>query len=473
MIWIAFVPLALAAALWIAFPFLRNGAVEVNDAEGTISVFRDQLDEVDRDHAAGLIGDDERAGAAQEIERRALHAARRLDGGVFVSHRSWSAAAGLAAAVLAVTLGGYAFTGMPSLPDQPLTARKGEILRARAAAGDVNAQITLMIQRTEENPEGFEGWWRLATAYASIGDDASSVAAYRRAAELEPGEPGVQAAYAEAMVLANGNKVPPAARIIFETVLQDTPDPRARYYVALAKAQSQDFRGALESWLALYAESSPDASYMPKVRNDIINMVRFLGDDLTRYLPDATDSEIAAAGGASGAEVNLARIRELEAGLDEDPLDHAAWIELATRLAKNGENGRAAEALTQGAAHFEGAPFVQEQFDEAARELGFLISDETPPDPVAHPTEEEVATMSALPQAQQDEMIDGMVAGLAAELEARPDNPEKWIMLVRSYSFLGENSKAIAAYEKAKAHFAGNPEVLDRLARGVNDVVGN
>lgn len=473
MFWLAATCLALVGAAWIARPFLREGRVEMDDSDGAISVFRDQLDELDRDLAAGLISADERDAAAQEIERRTLNAARRLDGGFTRSHRAPVVAVTLAAAAAAVALGGYALVGQPGHPDQPLAARKTEILERRAATGDVNARIQLLIERTRDNPEDFEDWWTLAVSYASIGNDAASVEAYRHAAELEPDEPGVQAAYAEAMVLANGNKVPAPARIIFETVLRKTPDPRARYYVALAKAQAQEFEAALDAWVALAADSSPNAPWMPLVRRDIGNMVRFLDYELTDYLPDATEAEVAAAGGASTDEVAATRIAELENALSTDPMDHEAWIELATRLAQSGDNDASAKALTQGAAHFAAAPFVQKKFDEAARALGMdIFGSAAEEDRVANPSAEDIATISALPQADQDDMIAGMVAGLAAELEEEPDNPDKWIMLVRSYTVLGEREKAEAAYNAARAHFADDGPVLDMLSRGVADLFG-
>jgi len=473
MFWFAAVSIVLVGAFWIAWPFLREGRVEMNDSDGAISVFRDQLDEIERDLATGLITEDERDASAQEIERRTLAAARRMDSGFSLSHRTPVLALGLAAVAAALALGGYAMFGQPGHPDQPLAARKTEVLEGLAATGDVNARIQLLIERTEANPKNFEDWWTLAVSYASIGNDAASVEPYRHAAELEPDEPGVQAAYAEAMVLANGNKVPVPARIIFETVLRETPDPRARYYVALAKAQAQEFDAALAGWVALMADSPPDAPWMTLVRRDIVNMVRFLNYDLTDYLPDASEAEIAAAGGASSGEVAATRIAELEAQLSADPMDYAAWIELATRLAQSGDNDKAATVLTQGGAHFAAAPFVQQKFDAAARELGMDIYEPDPApdlDAVANPTAEDIATISALPQAEQDDMIDGMVAGLAAELEEEPDNLEKWIMLVRSYAVLGQMEKAEEAYAMAQAHFAEKPDILDVLSTGVADV---
>lgn len=53
------------------------------------------------------------------------------------------------------------------------------------------------------------------------------------------------------------------------------------------------------------------------------------------------------------------------------------------------------------------------------------------------------------PAAQQQEMIEGMVAGLAERLAQDPDDVEGWRMLGRSYSALGRTVDAAAAYAEA------------------------
>jgi len=116
--------------------------------------------------------------------------------------------------------------------------------------------------------------------------------------------------------------VPRAALLVFQQIVQDTPDPRARYYIALAKAQNQDFEGALESWADLAADSQPNAPWMQLVRRDIVNMVRFLDKDISTFLPDATAFEIAAAGGAPAQDAGQSRRAELAAALEADPHDY-------------------------------------------------------------------------------------------------------------------------------------------------------
>lgn len=64
---------------------------------------------------------------------------------------------------------------------------------------------------------------------------------------------------------------------------------------------------------------------------------------------------------------------------------------------------------------------------------------------------------------QQLAMIKGMVAGLAAKLEANPDNPDGWVRLVRAYAVLGDTAKRDAAYASARARYAGRPQVAQQL----------
>lgn len=469
MFWTIALALALLSTLWIARPFLFRGSIEMNDAEGAISVFRDQRDEVDRDMAQGLISAEERDAANREIEQRALRAARQMDGGMTVSQRSLPFALGIVVICVFATAFGYSTLGAPEQKDQPLAARKMEVLQSRAAAGDINSQISLLIERTAQNPDSFEDWWTLGASYATTGDYASAVEAFRQAVELGGDRPGVLSAYAEAMVLANGNKVPTAARVVFEQVLQDGPEPRARYYVALAKAQAQDFDAALEDWAALAKESQPDAPWMPLVRRDIVNMARFVKVDVTAYLPDATPAEIAMAGGAPADEVALSRAEDIEAALARDPMDYKAWIALAEIRSAQGESNAAKEAIETARGHYAAAPFVLQKLDQTAQALGLDILQATPG--TRGPSDDDIAAASGMSETDRNAMVEGMVAGLAAKLEENPDNPDGWIMLVRSYSVLGKPDKARISYETALAHFDGRANVQARLRAEAGSIV--
>jgi cytochrome c-type biogenesis protein CcmH len=59
--------------------------------------------------------------------------------------------------------------------------------------------------------------------------------------------------------------------------------------------------------------------------------------------------------------------------------------------------------------------------------------------------------------------IQGMVDGLAARLQAQPDDPDGWVRLVRSYAVLGDAARRDAALKRAKALFAARTDVISQL----------
>ncbi|MBN9670862.1 c-type cytochrome biogenesis protein CcmI [Roseibium aggregatum] len=460
------------SAIWLALPFLRRTEAERDETDAALSIYRDQLDEVHRDLEAELISQSESEAAEREIEARALQAARRSVGGMSISHRSPVFALGIAVAMIAGSFAGYAWLGTPGSEDRPLFARKTEALVKKAEAGDIKSRIQLLLETVEKHPDSFEDWWLLARSYAATGDNASAADAYRRAAELSENDPGVLSAYAEAMTLANGNKVPTAAKILFQQIRDETNDPRARYYLALAKAQGQDFEGALTDWAALAADSDPNAPWMALVRRDIVNMARFTESDLEAYLPDATPAETAKAAGRpieNDKDALEARAETLDEKLAKDPADYKSWQELAQIRAALGDTEKAKAAIETARKRFAAAPFLLSKINATAANLGLDLiaaSKET-----KGPTEDDIAAAQSLTADEQADMIEGMVAGLAAKLEENPDNPDGWVMLVRSYSHLGEREKAEAALAKAEDHYSSDPTVLARIKKDVRDLV--
>ncbi|MGQ0709667.1 MAG: c-type cytochrome biogenesis protein CcmI [Rhodoferax sp.] len=71
------------------------------------------------------------------------------------------------------------------------------------------------------------------------------------------------------------------------------------------------------------------------------------------------------------------------------------------------------------------------------------------------------------PQATQgarQEQIESMVASLAAKLEAKPDNPQGWTMLARSYKVMGRYAQAAQAYERGMALVQKDADMLVEYA---------
>lgn len=69
------------------------------------------------------------------------------------------------------------------------------------------------------------------------------------------------------------------------------------------------------------------------------------------------------------------------------------------------------------------------------------------------------------PPAAQDQMpaIRAMVDGLAARLKQNPDDPEGWVRLVRAYAVLGDTARRDEALASARARYAADPALMQRL----------
>ena len=90
-------------------------------------------------------------------------------------------------------------------------------------------------------------------------------------------------------------------------------------------------------------------------------------------------------------------------------------------------------------------------------------SPETAPQGQGGPNAEDVAAAKRMSPAERQAMIENMVQGLAAKLDANGDDLAGWLKLVRAYSVLNRKQDALAALAKAKTSFTGNTDALNQL----------
>ena len=231
--------MTLALTGWLLAALLRSDPGEGGGEAAR--VYEDQLAEIDRDLARGVLADDQAAAARAEVERRMLTALRRGgEDGAQVSRKGRLAAAvGLALVPLAAFLL-YARLGSPALPDRPLGAR---------APGEAVA------------------WIRRGDQLGASGQPGDAAAAYLEAVRLTDGtDPFALGAYGEALVAAAGGEVGAEARRAFEGVLAiNADDPRAVAYLAIGKAQDGDVERARADLDRLLAGAPAGAPWRARV----------------------------------------------------------------------------------------------------------------------------------------------------------------------------------------------------------------
>jgi cytochrome c-type biogenesis protein CcmH len=422
---------------------LRRGAAPPSArADHDLEVYRAQLRELERDVKRGVLGETELRSSRLEIERRMLAAdAARESTPTSASGRKTRALPLIAA--LLVPAGAFAlylWLGDPGVESVPFTARPSPPpVTAEApppSLPDVETMMAGLRARLAENPEDLQGWIMLARSAGALGDYGAAVEAYGHALALEPDLPSVHSALGEARVMAAEGVVTEAAERNFEAALADDPqDPRARFYMALAREQDGDLQGALDALVALLADAPADATWTEGVREGAVGLAKALGLDPGSVLPppDAVASEEQA--------------ERLAARLNDNPKDYQGWITLARMRAALGDPDGARAALDNGSAAYASAPFVQQQFQQTAAELGL----EAPASGTRGPSADDMRAAADMTPEEQQAMIRSMVAGLAERLEGSPDDVEGWRMLARSYGVLGEHAKAAEAYGRVTA----------------------
>jgi cytochrome c-type biogenesis protein CcmH len=147
-----------------------------------------------------------------------------------------------------------------------------------------------------------------------------------------------------------------------------------------------------------------------------------------------------------------------------DPGDARARFYSGLAMVQRGEQRDALEAWAALIADAPGdvpwLPDLRRQAAALAEELGLDPNEVLPAPPTASaavgPSAEQMRAAENLPAAEREEMIRGMVRGLAARLERQPDDLEAWRRLARSWSVLGEAEKSADAYAEVARRAPGD-----------------
>lgn len=397
---VAFVMAAAVAGLLLLA--LRRGGAEQRAAAADLRVYKDQLTEIDRDLARGVLTPAEAETIRVEVSRRLLEADRQATHAVAEAQAPGALTGATAALVAVAVVGGalalYSRYGAPGYPDLPLATRLAlaeEARRNRPDQATAEAEAAALPgttpQASEEflrlmeqlrttiadRPDDLQGHRLLARNEAGLGNHAAARAAQERVLDLLGDQAQGQdwADYADILVLAAGGYVSPEAEAAITLALQlDAENGPALYYSGLAMIQTGRPDLGFRVWDRLLAVSAPTDPWVMPVR---------------------------------------ARIREL--------------------------------AQVAGVRNYEPPRGV--------------IASAGP-----GPTPEQMQAASEMSPEERMEMIRGMVSGLSDRLATEGGPVEDWAQLIGALGVLGETAQARAIAAEAEEVFAGNDAALSAIA---------
>ncbi len=176
-----------------------------------------------------------------------------------------SVAAVAAVALLAGIIGWRSVGADGSLDDETTTP------------GGMSLPPTLaeMAARAEADPQNPVLWQELAANLFAIGRFGEAADAYERAIAADPESAVLWSSLGEARVMASADDpMPDDAEAAFRRALElDSGDPRARYFLAVARDLTGDHEGAIGDWLALLADTPPGAPW----ETDLVRTIRQVG----------------------------------------------------------------------------------------------------------------------------------------------------------------------------------------------------
>ncbi|CAI8767456.1 c-type cytochrome biogenesis protein CcmI [Methylococcus capsulatus] len=150
----------------------------------------------------------------------------------------------------------YGGLGRMDLVARPATVAAAE---PAMAAGDLQARIEQLSRRLQQQPNDLDGWLLLGRSLLAVQQTDKAVQAYEFALKLAPGNPDVEALYAQALGEANQGSLAGKPTEIIEGVLQRNPDHMHSLWLAgLAAVEREDKPKALEYWKKLRSLLPPD-----------------------------------------------------------------------------------------------------------------------------------------------------------------------------------------------------------------------
>ncbi len=376
--WILAALLTTGACLSVLLPFARRPAQAPHASDHDLEVYKDQLGEVERDFGRGLIGRTEAEEARAEIGRRIL----RLSGSAAPADPAKARDGATArfaamAAVLAVPLVSwavYSAVGSPDVPPQPLEAR----LSGNPAQNTMEELVARAERHLAANPDEGKGWDVLGPIYLRMGRYPEAAKAFAAAIRLEGASAAREAGLGEAIASEAGGIISADAAAAFTRALALEPDyPKARFYLATAKAQEGRLEEAVADWTTLAATSAADSPWRAAAEQAIAEATRRLAGGTTTpagEAPSGPSAEDVAAAESMAPADRMAMIETMVAGLDEklrqNPADREGWQRLIRSYVVLGRKDDALAALKRAGEAFPAGTEEARAIAALAAELG-------------------------------------------------------------------------------------------------------
>ena len=240
------------AVLVLLIPYYKK-AVVTEQRKPDISVYTEQLKELENNFKLDLLSEVEAKRSRIEIERRILSVASNEEG-VIIEEAPNSLFIISMLMFLLMSIALYSVLGTPSMPDYPRSLAEKARLEGDQAE-DYKTKIKLrerLVTQLASKAPDIEGLVYLSRLEMSLGNFQSAAKALYQAQVIDPKSFDLQLMYGESLIVAAKEKVTPAALVVLNKAAKTQPThPGPKYYFALADYQAGDIEVAYRNWLEI------------------------------------------------------------------------------------------------------------------------------------------------------------------------------------------------------------------------------
>src|SRR5262245_13243688 len=374
-LWFILVLMTAAAVFAVLWPLGRKSSPA---SSSDVAVYRDQLDELERDRAAGKIGEAEAEAARVEVSRRLLAAAESADAAKPKPASPTLRRATAIAALIALPLGAgalYLSIGSPGVPGQPLSARQADAAQERLAIQErLAARIAEEVAYLQRNPNDGERWEMLAYVFMRLGRFEEGLKARRNALRLLGATGDREADLGEALLMVNKGVVTAEAKEAFErAIAKDSSHVKARFFLGVSAEQDGRRDEAIKIWSDMLASAPPNAPWADAVRRMLVRVGATPPAPSTTPAPGPSAADVEAAARLTPeqrTEMIRGMVERLADRLKREGSDLEGWQRLVQAYLVMGDRDKARAAAGDARKALTAEPDKLQKLNEFVKGLG-------------------------------------------------------------------------------------------------------